>query len=87
MLASENSKESKWVPWELGLADGYKGTNKIALFPAVEETYKTAWTSWEYLGLYDRIVWGKLEGHDNKVWMVLDEAKNTAIELSSWLKS
>lgn len=23
LLASENSKESKWVPWELGIADGY----------------------------------------------------------------
>lgn len=87
ILASENSKESKWVPWELGLADGYKGTSKIALFPAVEETYKTAWTSWEYLGLYDRIVWGKLKGHEENVWMVLDEAKNTATELSRWLNN
>ena len=36
MLTSENSKESRWVPWELGIADGYKGVSEIALFPASE---------------------------------------------------
>lgn len=86
LLASENSKESKWVPWELGLADGYKSSSQIALFPAVEKRQQTAWTSWEYLGLYDRIVWGTLQGHQKEVWMVLDETKNTATELSEWLR-
>lgn len=86
LLASENSKESKWVPWELGIADGYKNRNQIALFPAVDDPQKTAWTSWEYLGLYDRIVWGKLNGYEKEVWMVWDEVRNVATELSSWLK-
>ena len=85
LLASKNSKESKWVPWELGLADRYKGTSCVAIFPAVEERQDTAWTHWEYLGLYDRIVWGDLEGHQKRVWMVLDQKKNTATELSKWL--
>ena len=86
LLASENSKESKWVPWELGIADGSKSRTQIALFPAVEEAYNTAWTSWEYLGLYDRIVWGRLKGYEKEVWMVLDESNNTATELTLWLR-
>lgn len=86
LLATKNSKESKWVPWELGLADGYKGFGKIALFPAVDARYETSWTSWEYMGLYDRIVWGKLKGYEKEVWMVLNEADNTATELSAWLR-
>lgn len=86
LLASENSKNSKWVPWELGLADGYKSISRIALFPAVERHHETQWTSWEYLGLYNRIVWGDLKGYNKKVWMVLNEDKNTATELSKWLK-
>ncbi|WP_315924128.1 toll/interleukin-1 receptor domain-containing protein [Mesorhizobium sp. SP-1A] len=86
LLATKNSKESKWVPWELGLADGYKGLGKIALFPAVDARYETSWTSWEYMGLYDRIVWGKLKGYEKEVWMVLDEVDNTATELSAWLR-
>lgn len=86
LLASENSKQSKWVPWELGLADGFKGKSRIALFPTVESHSATAWTSWEYLGLYDRIVWGGLRGKEKNVWMVWDKVRNTATELSEWLK-
>jgi hypothetical protein len=85
LLASKNSKDSRWVPWELGIADGLKPPAKIALFPATESRFETAWTSWEYLGLYDRIVWGRLEGYKSEVWMVLDEKANTATELRQWL--
>src|SRR3546814_18088347 len=79
LLASKNSKDSRWVPWELGVADGYKGLTKIALFPASDSSHEQAWASWEYLGLYRRIVWGDLQGHQKRVWMVLDEKRNTEI--------
>lgn len=85
LLASENSKDSRWVPWELGVADGYKGLEKIALFPAANKSHEQAWASWEYLGLYRKIVWGDLQGYQKRVWMVLDEKKNTAIELGKWI--
>lgn len=87
LLASENSKESKWVPWELGVADGYKAIENIALFPAVEERNKTTWTSWEYLGLYRRILWGTINGYDKPGWKVVDEATSTASWLRDWLNS
>lgn len=87
LLASKNSKESRWVPWELGIADQAKGLSKVAVLPTVESQADVTWSNWEYLGLYDRIVWGKLKGQDKPVWMVLDERKNIATELSEWLKS
>jgi len=86
LLATENSKNSKWVPWELGIADGYKTVKNVAIFPSIEDEGDSSWTSWEYLGLYHRIVWGNLEGHDKALWMVLDEKQNTAITLNRWLK-
>lgn len=85
LLASENSNQSKWVPWELGLADGYKGIGKVAIFPNVQSNENTAWTSWEYLGLYDRIVWGDLEGESDRVWMVYNKKSHTACKLNVWL--
>lgn len=85
LLTTENSKDSRWVPWELGIADGEKGLVNIALFPASDSTYHDNWTSWEYLGLYHRIVWGKLSGHEKELWMVLDAKANTAITLRKWL--
>ena len=87
LLASKNSKDSRWVPWELGIADQAKGLSKVAILPTVESPTDVTWTNWEYLGLYDRIVWGDLKGREKPVWMVLDETKNTATELSAWLMS
>jgi TIR domain len=86
LLATKNSKESNWVPWELGIADSKKGLDRIALFPAVDTEHDNSWTSWEYMGLYRRIVWGDLQGHEKKLWMVLDEKKNTATTLTEWLR-
>jgi hypothetical protein len=86
LLASSNSKDSRWVPWELGIADEAKGLPRVAILPAVDERSDVSWTNWEYLGLYDRIVWGDLKGQSSKVWMVLDQRKSTAVELSHWLR-
>lgn len=85
LLASKNSKDSRWVPWELGIADEAKSLTRVAILLAVDEQNDISWTNWEYLGLYDWIVWGDLEGQSSKVWMVLDERKNTAVTLSRWL--
>lgn len=59
----------------------------MTILPTVESQTDVTWSSWEYLGLYDRIVWGDLKGREKRVWMVLDERKNTATELSEWLRS
>ncbi len=85
LLVTKNSKESKWVPWELGVADGYKHLPQIALFPSSDSAYDTTWAETEYLGLYRRIVWGQLQGFSESVWMVLDHKSNTATELRRWL--
>lgn len=36
LLATPGSIRSIWIPWELGLADGVKGLNKIAILPLVK---------------------------------------------------
>ncbi|WP_152565888.1 toll/interleukin-1 receptor domain-containing protein [Devosia riboflavina] len=86
LLASENSKDSRWVPWELGIADQAKNLFRVAILPTVESQQDKGWTKWEYLGLYRRIVWGDLKGYDDSVWMVLDQRTKKAVELSRWLK-
>lgn len=85
LFASEHIKSSKWVPWELGLADGSKRSPNVAVFPAPEKSYEYQWTEQEYLGVYDRVVWGKLEGHQDPLWMVYNQADNTAVTLRHWL--
>jgi hypothetical protein len=85
LFVTTNSKESKWVPWELGIADGEKGHNPIALFPAAKSSDEQQWAQQEYLGLYRRVVWGKLEGWTAPGWFVLDHLQNTGTPLKKWL--
>lgn len=85
MFATAASKESRWVPWELGIADGHRDAAGVAIFPAVDTASDYQWAEREYLGAYDRIVFGGIEGFDRDVWMVWNEAMNTAITLSKWL--
>lgn len=85
LLATKVSKESKWIPWELGISDGYKAPERIAIFPGVDSATDTKWTEREYLGLYNRIVFGGLKGYRDNVWMVWNKDKNTATELRKWL--
>jgi len=85
LLASKNSKESHWVPWELGIADGEKGMGKIAVFPAVESPLDTNWTTWEYIGIYRKIIFANLEGFDKPLWIVWNKKENSGVALSIWL--
>ena len=86
ILTSENSKDSRWVPWELGLADGHRMPSNVAILPTViKGNHK--WTEQEYLGLYRRIAYGRLQGHPEEVFMVWDHNRDTASELGAWLRN
>ena len=58
LFITNNSENSRWVPWELGLADGSIRKRNVALFPSSEKSYEQKWTESEYLGLYAKIIWG-----------------------------
>ncbi len=87
VFVTTHSMESKWVPWELGLADGAKSNSDVALIPAADRADESQWTDQEYFGLYQRIVKGNLDGYEKPLWMVYDHAKNTAWPLSRWLRA
>lgn len=46
---TDNCAVSKWIPWELGYFDGYRGA--VAIFP-VTRIERSAFEGQEYLGLY-----------------------------------
>lgn len=79
VMLSENSKASKWVPWELGLADGLKGLAPVALFTIGKTFQEETWEKQEYLGLYPRITKVLSE------WRVHDPRDNSQWSLASWL--
>ncbi len=86
MFVTENSKDSKWVPWELGIGDSCLSPSSVALLPASKNDYEQSWARQEYLGLYRHIVHGKMTGEPKPLWMVYDYRKNTATKLGEWLR-
>lgn len=77
VLVTENSKDSRWVPWELGYADPTKGMDHIASFP-VSESMDFAHN--EYLKIYP-----KLQFVANS-WWVWQEDPQKLTQLAQWLR-
>lgn len=61
-VTTENSINSKWMPWELGYFDGKNG--KVAILPVLK-TLNDEFKGQEYLGLYDYIT----KNHLNKLFI------------------
>ena len=87
LLVTPRSKDSKWIPWELGLGDGVNHDVNVALFPSAETILEQQWSEQEYLGLYQRIIWGDFEGENKCCWIVLDHRTKTGRRLEEWLRS
>jgi hypothetical protein len=86
VFVTTNSKDSRWVPWELGIGDSELNPENVALLPTATTSGDQAWARQEYLGLYRHIVWGQMQGISDSIWMVYDYRKNTATKLSEWCR-
>ena len=80
VLVSANSHNSRWIPWELGIADGKNGVAPIAILPVTSDGSEEAWTREEYFGLYPRI---RLNSSD--LWVVDDPRDGKYWKLKNWL--
>jgi hypothetical protein len=57
---STNSKDSAWMPWELGYFDGYK-SDYVWILPIVQMS-DSEFKGQEYLGLYPVVEVGEIAG-------------------------
>lgn len=78
ILATNRALESKWVPWEIGIADSQNGMGNVAVIP-IEDT-GTTWKGSEYVGIYARVE----RANDGKLG-VFEPGKTNGIHLSNWL--
>lgn len=79
ILATPQSINSIWIPWEIGLADQMKGLSNIAILPVVNDA--STWDSREYYRLYSRIE------NVNGEWTVLQpECNYYGTSLKEWLQ-
>lgn len=84
MLASDTAKASRWVPWELGYADGSKFSWELAILPV--QSSAIGWEGNEYVGLYSTI-----QMNYSGDWFVVEPGANIDSRLFSqplekWLR-
>ncbi|MDF2940232.1 MAG: toll-Interleukin receptor [Gammaproteobacteria bacterium] len=84
-LITPNSKNSKWMPWELGYFDGLNQNIRIAVMPLIldDTDYKGA----EYLSLYPYIDKAKSTiGDQEYLWVNSIDTKGS-YKLQNWIKN
>lgn len=79
LLATEHSLNSKWVPWELGCADGIKSAENIAVLTVRENGRDFPGN--EYLNLYPRI------GEGEKGVGVFPAGQTSGKTLEAWMNA
>lgn len=80
-IATTNSTNSKWCPWELGYFDGKKN-KRCCILPIMEPG---EYNGQEYLGLYPYLRHDRMEGMSKLDFWVYDQETNKHIILRSWL--
>lgn len=85
VLLTENSRDSKWVPWELGYADGNKKNEDISIMPVKRNYYtdESSFNGLEYMQLYQTIKVGVLSGQN--IPSVFAPGSNSGTVIKSWL--
>lgn len=53
LLATNNALASRWVPWELGIADSENSMENVVIMPVREPPH--TWNGNEYIGIYQRL--------------------------------
>ncbi len=79
-IATTNSTQSKWCPWELGVSDGMK--ERVCILPVMYTLFKGQ----EYLGLYPYLEYHSnygMTGGDFRVYDQQNHLKN--VSLRNWL--
>ncbi|MEZ5567620.1 MAG: toll/interleukin-1 receptor domain-containing protein [Halioglobus sp.] len=77
VIVTENSKDSRWVPWELGFADPVKGMDHIATFPIAE---KSDFAQNEYMKIYPKIY------YVSEKWYIWQDDPTKLTRLEEWLR-
>jgi hypothetical protein len=77
---TENTTNSRWMPWELGFKDGQSG--KAAILPVLDYL-DTSFEGNEYLGIYPYITQQKNNLGKEELWV--RESRTIYVVFSAWL--
>lgn len=79
---SRHSKKSRWMPWELGFFDGYRGL--VGIIPVVRNEEDT-FAGEEFLGLYPYVDRAPIKGRINEIFWINRSPRYYA-QLKPWIR-
>lgn len=79
ILATENAIVSRWVPWEIGIAEATKQRDRIAIIPIINQN--RTFQGNEYLQLYNRVELSE----DRRIGVFPPSSENGYL-LSTWIQ-
>ncbi|HEX7362461.1 MAG TPA: TIR domain-containing protein [Bryobacteraceae bacterium] len=79
---TNNAKDSRWMPWELGYMDGKKGKSAILPISRHEDSGDT-YQGREYLGIYPYISTGRNREQKERLWV--HEDAQTYVVYEAWI--
>jgi len=80
VLATNSAVKSRWVPWEIGVADIKKSPSGVSILPVVDSSGKFEGN--EYLQLYNRVV----VADDGSIAVFEPNKTSGGVIIKSWLQ-
>ncbi|MFC5314205.1 TIR domain-containing protein [Azospirillum rugosum] len=81
-MHTENSPDSKWMPWELGYFDGHNG--RVAILPVVRSA-SSGFKGQDYLGIYPFVDASLVSGQQREALWV-NRTSDTYAPMGEWLR-
>ena len=82
-VTTDNTDNSKWMPWECGYFDGIK--EKVAIVPVKKTSSNNEYDGQEYLGLYPYVIKEKSINGKEILWVHLN--KTRYVSYDHWVKT
>jgi hypothetical protein len=84
-LATSNSSQSKWCPWELGYFDGKSYKSRCCILPVLDAQV-SVYKGQEYLGLYPYLEYEKIKDQAKYDFWVHAQDSAKYVSLREWLQ-
>jgi hypothetical protein len=84
LFATPNSNDSNWIPWELGLGDGFLKYENVAILPITNES--NYWEEQEYFEIYGYIKEATSKDNKKTEWAIFFP-NGISFWLKHWLRN
>ncbi len=83
ILSTSNTSNSKWIPWELGLGDGFMKYPNVVRLPL---THSGHWTNKNFFDIYGFVYKSTIPSNEGTWFIKYPDSNFGLVSLDNWLK-